>query len=240
MSEQYASGIEHTGKYVAYYRVSTLRQGATGLGIDAQRETVQRFLNGGDWKLVGEFVETESGKKNDRPQLDAAIELCKKTKATLVVAKLDRLSRNLAFITNMMYSKVDFVAADNPHANRLTLHILAAMAEYERDQISERTKAALAALKKKGVTKAGKKIDRLGQQDSAVLRNMGHNGRATQSAIAQQFAENTLPIIEQIQAAGLKTLREIATALKARGIKTSTGRANWHPQQVKSILDRKG
>jgi len=240
MSEQYASGIEHTGKYVAYYRVSTLRQGATGLGIDAQRETVQRFLNGGDWKLVGEFVETESGKKNDRPQLDAAIELCKKTKATLVVAKLDRLSRNLAFITNMMDSKVDFVAADNPHANRLTLHILAAMAEYERDQISERTKAALAALKKKGVTKAGKKIDRLGQQDSAVLRNMGHNGRATQSAIAQQFAENTLPIIEQIQAAGLKTLREIATALKARGIKTSTGRANWHPQQVKSILDRKG
>jgi len=217
-----------------------LRQGATGLGIDAQRETVQRFLNGGDWKLVGEFVETESGKKNDRPQLDAAIELCKKTKATLVVAKLDRLSRNLAFITNMMDSKVDFVAADNPHANRLTLHILAAMAEYERDQISERTKAALAALKKKGVTKAGKKIDRLGQQDSAVLRNMGHNGRATQSAIAQQFAENTLPIIEQIQAAGLKTLREIATALKARGIKTSTGRANWHPQQVKSILDRKG
>jgi len=139
-----------------------------------------------------------------------------------------------------MDSKVDFVAADNPHANRLTLHILAAMAEYERDQISERTKAALAALKKKGVTKAGKKIDRLGQQDSAVLRNMGHNGRATQSAIAQQFAENTLPIIEQIQAAGLKTLREIATALKARGIKTSTGRANWHPQQVKSILDRKG
>jgi DNA invertase Pin-like site-specific DNA recombinase len=240
MSDQYASGIEHTGKYVAYYRVSTLKQGATGLGMDAQRETVTQWINGGNWEMIGEFVEVESGKKNDRPQLAAAIALCKKKKATLVVAKLDRLGRNLAFIANLMESKINLVVADQPAVNNFTLHILAAVAEQERIDISKRTKAALAALKKKGVTKAGKKIDRLGQQNDAILRDMGHNGHATQSAIAQQFADNTLPIIEQIQAAGLKTLREIATALHARGIKTSTGRADWHPQQVKSILDRKG
>ena len=140
----------HSGKFVAYYRVSTDRQGKSGLGLDAQREAVTSYLNGGSWQLVQELVEVESGKRADRPQLAAALAACRKHKAKLVIAKLDRLSRNLAFIATLMDSGVEFVAVDNPHANRLTVHILAAVAEHERVMISERTKAALAAAKARG------------------------------------------------------------------------------------------
>ena len=140
----------HSGKFVAYYRVSTDRQGKSGLGLDAQREAVTSYLNGGSWQLVQELVEVESGKRADRPQLAAALAACRKHKAKLVIAKLDRLSRNLAFVATLMESGVEFVAVDNPHANRLTVHILAAVAEHERVMISERTKAALAAAKASG------------------------------------------------------------------------------------------
>ena len=141
----------HFGKFVAYFRVSTDRQGKSGLGLDAQREAVMSYLNGGSWTLVSEFTEVESGKRSDnRPQLAAAIAACKRQKAKLVIAKLDRLSRNLAFIAALMESGVEFVAADMPHANRLTVHILAAVAEHERQMISERTRAALQAAKKRG------------------------------------------------------------------------------------------
>ena len=135
---------------VAYYRVSTDRQGRSGLGLEAQQKAVMDFLNGGAWELVGEFVEVESGKKSDRPELTRAIDACRKHKARLVIAKLDRLSRNLAFVATLMDSGVEFVAVDNPHANKLTIHILAAVAEHEREAISERTKAALAAAKARG------------------------------------------------------------------------------------------
>src|SRR6202047_1789417 len=137
-------------RYVAYYRVSTDRQGRSGLGLDAQQKAVQDYLNGGDWSLVAELTEVETGKRSDRPELAKALALCRKHKGKLVIAKLDRLSRNLAFIATMMDSGVEFVAVDNPHANKLTLHILAAVAQHEREMIAERTKAALQAAKQRG------------------------------------------------------------------------------------------
>jgi DNA invertase Pin-like site-specific DNA recombinase len=138
------------GRFVAYYRVSTEKQGRSGLGIDAQRHAVQNYLNGGAWKLLAEFTEIESGKRSDRPKLIEAIKLARKDRATLLIAKLDRLARNVAFIANLMEAGVEFVAVDMPHANRLTVHILSAVAEHERELISQRTKAALAAAKERG------------------------------------------------------------------------------------------
>src|SRR2546421_792020 len=140
----------HQGRFIAYFRVSTDKQGKSGLGLEAQRKAVLDYLNGGRWSLVQEFVEIESGKHNERPQLTAALAACNKHRARLVIAKLDRLSRNLAFIAALMESGVEFVAVDNPHANKLTVHILAAVAQHEREMISERTKAALAAAKRRG------------------------------------------------------------------------------------------
>jgi DNA invertase Pin-like site-specific DNA recombinase len=131
---------------IAYYRVSTSQQGESGLGLAAQKEIVMRFL--GNTPLLAEFTEVESGKRHkNRPQLMAAIELCKKRKAKLVIAKLDRLSRNVVFISSLMESGIDFVCCDNPHANKFLLHMLAAFAEHEREQISERVKAALGRVK---------------------------------------------------------------------------------------------
>ena len=118
----------HRGKFVAYFRVSTDKQGRSGLGFEAQRHAVDQFLNGGSWSLIGEFTEVESGKRNKRPELEKALAVCKRQKAKLVIAKLDRLSRNLAFIATLMDSGVEFIAVDNPHANKLTVHILAASA----------------------------------------------------------------------------------------------------------------
>src|SRR6267378_4434800 len=142
--------------FVSYYRVSTGRQGHSGLGLDAQRQAVQEYLGGKpENQLVEEHTEIESGKRSDRPELQAALATCKRHKATLIIAKLDRLARNVAFIANLMESGVEFVAVDNPHASKLMLHMLAAFAEHEREQISSRTKAALAAAKARGV-KLGK------------------------------------------------------------------------------------
>ncbi|WP_435357756.1 recombinase family protein [Emticicia sp. SJ17W-69] len=138
-------------KAIAYYRVSTDRQGKSGLGLEAQNATVQQFAIFKQWEIVGEFTEIESGKKNNRPQLQEALKQCLKQKAILVIAKLDRLGRNVAFISSLMESKVEFVAVDNPHANRLMLHLLAAFAEHEREQIRTRTKEAQKAAKKRGV-----------------------------------------------------------------------------------------
>src|SRR5215212_2109818 len=133
------------GTVVAYYRVSTARQGQSGLGLEAQQKAVADFLNGGNWQLIGEVVEVESGKRSDRPKLQEALRLCRLHGATLVIAKLDRLARNVAFISNLMESGVEFRAVDFPQANRLTVHILAAVAEHEREMISKRTKDALAS-----------------------------------------------------------------------------------------------
>src|SRR5437588_6197688 len=182
----------HFGKFVAYYRVSTDRQGKSGLGLDAQREAVENYLNGARWSLVADFTEIESGKRNDRPELEKALAACKKLKARLVIAKLDRLSRNLAFIATLMESGVEFVAVDMPEANKLTVHILAAMAEHEREQISKRTRDALAAAKRRG--------RRLGNPDIAEVAK---RGRAALKANARRFAANVRPIIEEIKRSGI-------------------------------------
>src|SRR5262252_7090082 len=186
-------------RFVAYYRVSTDRQGKSGLGLEAQQMAVREYLNGGAWELVGEFTEIESGKHADRPQLAVAIETCRRQKAALVIAKLDRLSRNLAFVAALMESGVEFTAVDNPHANKLTVHILAAVAEHEREMISERTKAALQAAKARGV--------RLGNPQ---LAKAAKRGVAAVRANARQFAANVLPIIEEIERAGVTSHNVIA------------------------------
>src|SRR4051812_13399101 len=149
------------GRFVAYYRVSTDRQGKSGLGLEAQREAVRSFLDGGSWMLTAEVTEVESGKRNDRPELDRALGLCRLYGATLIVAKLDRLARNVAFISKRMESGVDF-----PQANRLTVHILAAVAEHEAAMISQRTKAALAAAKARGI--------KLGNPANLLLMSMNY------------------------------------------------------------------
>src|SRR6478672_8687622 len=139
------------GKWISYLRVSTTRQGQSGLGIEAQRAAVNVFLNGGQWTLLKEFVEVESGAKSDRPQLNEALRMCRLYGAKLVIAKLDRLSRDAHFLLGLDKAGVDFLAADMPNANRLTVGILALVAEQERRMISERVKAALAQAKKRGV-----------------------------------------------------------------------------------------
>ncbi len=144
-----------TGQFIAYYRVSTQQQGRSGLGLDAQRASVMQYLNGGSWELSGEYTEVETGKGADaldkRPQLKAAIAACKQGKATLIIAKLDRLARNVHFITGLLESGIDFVCADMPQANKVMLQMYSIMAEWERDQISARTKAALQAAKERAV-----------------------------------------------------------------------------------------
>ena len=162
------------GNFIAYYRVSTARQGRSGLGLDAQRKSVTDFLNGGSWELLSEFVEVESGKNDDRPQLEQALATCELSGATLVVAKLDRLSRNLAFLAKLQDSGARFVAADMPEANELTIHIMAAVAQAERKAISTRTREALAAAKARGVRLGGNRGNledlRKGPAKSAEVR----------------------------------------------------------------------
>src|SRR5262245_15884554 len=216
----------HQGRFVAYYRVSTDRQGKSGLGLEAQREAVENYLNGGRWSLVAEFTEIESGKRNDRPELAKALATCKKQKARLVIAKLDRLSRNLAFIATLMDSGVEFICVDNPHANKLTVHILAAVAQHEREIISARTSAALKAAKSRGT--------RLGNPKLSEARR---HAAAAKKERADRYSANVLPVIREIQRSGIKSLRGVARALAARGIPTGRGGA-WSPVQVSAILAR--
>lgn len=212
-------------KYVAYYRVSTDRQGKSGLGLEAQREAVTNFLKGGG-ELIGEFTEIESGKRHDnRPQLADAIAQCRKAKAILVIAKLDRLARNVAFIANLMENKVQFVAVDMPQANELMLHIMAAFAQHERQVISKRVTEALAAAKRRGT--------RLGNprpQESL------ERGRATiAQAVATRHAIQ-FPLISELRRQGLP-LRAIADELNKRGIPTARGKA-WQGRSVLRELAR--
>jgi DNA invertase Pin-like site-specific DNA recombinase len=198
----------------------------SGLGIEAQRKAVTDYLNGGSWTLAQEFIEVESGKRSDRLELAKALAACKKLKAKLVVAKLDRLSRNVAFISKLMESGVEFVACDMPHANKLTVHILAAVAEHEREMISSRTKAALAAAKARG--------KKLGGPKQAIAAKLG--AEANKEA-ANKFAANVVPIIHQVKASGATSLRAVAAALTARGIPTPRGR-EWSAPQVANVLKR--
>ena len=159
------------GKFIAYYRVSTDHQGVNGNGMAAQRKAVEDYLNGGRWKLVGEFTEVESGKRSDRPQLEKALAACRKHKAKLVIAKLDRLSRNVHFISGLMERKVDFVACDMPSANAFMINVYAAVAQEERRMISDRTKAGLAAARERGVKLGGPSATRDQRNATGGLRS---------------------------------------------------------------------
>jgi DNA invertase Pin-like site-specific DNA recombinase len=220
------------GKFVSYLRVSTARQGASGLGLEAQRASVSGYLNGGEWDLVEEVLEIESGKRNDRPALAQALRLCRKHKAVLVIAKLDRLARNVAFISNLMESGVEFVAVDMPHANKFVVHILAAVAEQEAEAISKRTKAALQAAKARGTQLGGLRVSAERFGEIAAI------GRQTQTDKANQGKFAILPVIAKIQAGGAKTLtlRDIAAELNAREIPTPRGKGEWSAVQVMRVM----
>ncbi|WP_457798921.1 recombinase family protein [Methylocystis sp. S23] len=215
------------GTYIAYYRVSTQKQGRSGLGLEAQQEAVRTFLNGGYWKLAAEIVEVESGKRSDRPKLAEALRLCRLHGATLIIAKLDRLARNVAFVSAIMESGVEFVAADFPQANRLTIHILAAVAEHEAKAISDRTKAALQAAKARGTKLGGFRGVKV---DSAA-------GRAARAAQADNRAADLGPIIADLRSTGVTSLGGIAAALNEKGIPTAKG-GKWQAVQVQRVLAR--
>ena len=210
-------------RFVPYYRVSTERQGRSGLGMDAQRDAVMRHVGDRSGELLADFCEIESGKRSDRPQLAAAIGAAKKAKATLIIAKLDRLARNVHFISGLMESGVDFVAADNPHANKLMVHLLAAFAEHEREQISQRTKDALAAAKTRGI--------RLG-------RNGADRLAPAYRAEAVERARQLAPVLAELKDAGMSA-RRIAAELTARSIATPNG-GRWHAQTVLRMMYRGG
>src|SRR5258707_8067055 len=185
--------------FVAYLRVSTVRQGESGLGLEAQRATVEAFARQHGGAIVASFVEVETGKRSDGPELAKALEAARKGKATLLIAKLDRLARNVAFIANLMDAGVEFLACDQPFASRVTLHILAAVAEDEARRISERTKAALAAAKARG-----KKLG------SPIAAETVGKARAARSAYAAKANETTRAVIRDIMGSGVKTLAGIA------------------------------
>ena len=219
------------GKFISYLRVSTDKQGQSGLGIEAQRKAVDDYLNGGAWQLLREYVEIETGKRNDRPQLAAALAHAKATGATVVIAKWDRLARNVAFTAALLESGVEFVACDNPHATRFTIHILAAVAEHEAAMISVRTRAALAAAKARG--------QKLGNPNGArALRGLGNAaGIAAVSASANRHAAQVLPVIGAIRDDGVTSLLGIAAELNRRGILTARG-GQWYATTVRNLLER--
>jgi DNA invertase Pin-like site-specific DNA recombinase len=220
------------GTFVAYYRVSTDRQGASGLGLEAQRAAVAEYLNGGKWTIAAEFTEVESGKRDDnRPQLADAIKACRLYGAKLVIAKLDRLSRDAHFLLGLEKAGVDFVAADMPNANRLTVGIMAMVAEEERRMISARTKAALAAAKARGVKLGGLRSTGLSDADRAV-------GRQTMQARSQARAAELAPVIQELRAAGVTSFLGLAKALTDRGVPTARGGSQWTAMQVKRVVDR--
>lgn len=209
-------------RYIAYFRVSTERQGVSKLGLEAQQFSAKQFVSG-KGEIVGEYVEIESGKKCAREQLQAAIDHVKKINGTLLILKLDRLARNVFFIAKLMESKIDFVCVDNPSATPFVIHILAAVGENEAKAISERTKAALASLKRRGI--------KLGNPNPDVAA-MNHGATAAK----EKFAEKIIGIVREIQSTGIKTLQGIADCLNRRGYQTRTGK-QWFPATVKNLLN---
>jgi DNA invertase Pin-like site-specific DNA recombinase len=216
---------------ITYIRVSTSKQGRSGLGIEAQRQSLRQFAKAEGLELVREFVEVETGKGSDaldrRPQLKAALAAAKRLKCHVAVAKLDRLSRDVHFISGLMAHRVPFVVAElGADVDPFVLHLFAALAEKERSLISTRTRQALAAAQARGVTLGSPKLAQA--RESAV---------ASIKAGADQHAANVLPIIREAQKAGATSLRAVAEALNARGISTARG-GSWHAMSVKNVLDR--
>ena len=212
-----------THRFVSYYRVSTDKQGRSGLGLDAQFAAVQQHIKRSGGALIESFQEIETGKHSDRPELQSALKLCRQKKAVLVIAKLDRLSRNLAFIANLMESGVDFVACDMPTANKTMLQIMAVFAEHEREMISQRTKDALQAAKARG--------QKLGNPRPDVPQMNQRRAETT-----RQFREAIYPRIRQLRDSGL-TFRAIAEHLNESGTRSQNNR-QWHSEAVRLVLLR--
>jgi DNA invertase Pin-like site-specific DNA recombinase len=226
---QPASGTEHHGEFVSYLRVSTARQGQSGLGLEAQRKAVVDYLNGGNWRLVGEYVEVESGANDERPKLKEALARSRLHNATLVIAKLDRLSRDAHFLLGLQKAGVRFVAADMPEANEMIVGIMAVVAQAERKMASARTKAALEAAKARGVKLGG---------DRGNLPAVAAQGRLAGLAVRQKAAQQRLadiaPIVADLRAHGAASLRQIATGLNDRGIPAPLG-GQWSAAQVRRL-----
>ncbi|MET4371039.1 DNA invertase Pin-like site-specific DNA recombinase [Bradyrhizobium sp. LB12.1] len=218
-----------SNRYVAYYRVSTQRQGRSGLGLAAQRQAVIESLCGRG-ELVSEYTEIESGRRTDRPRLAEALAACRLHRATLIIAKLDRLARNVAFVSNLMDSETEFEAVDFPQANRLTIHILAAVAENEAQAISQRTRAALAAAKARG-TRLG------GFRGRAGTCNDLAKARAARTGKANRRASDLAPLIQAIRSDGETSAGKLAGALNERGITAPRG-GTWCAAQVRRVLTR--
>jgi DNA invertase Pin-like site-specific DNA recombinase len=217
-----------SGKFVAYYRVSTQRQGRSGLGLDAQRSAVRDYLNGGEWTLVSEFTEIESGKLNERPELAKALAACRIHGATLVIAKLDRLSRDAHFLIGLSKGGVEFTATDMPNANRLTVGIMALVAQQEREAISARTKAALAAAKARGA--------KLGRRENLSGRDKGTFVSANIRRAAKcKYCDDLKPMFETARLAGAKTLRALSDYLNGRCVPARRG-GRWTATQVARVL----
>jgi DNA invertase Pin-like site-specific DNA recombinase len=240
-----------TAKFVAYYRVSTGRQGKSGLGIEAQHEAVRTYLNGGDLTIVGEYTEVESGKRSDRPALDKALAAARLHRASLVVSKVDRLTRSVAFLSRLLEAGVDVRFADLPQiegaTGRFMLQQMVAVAELEAGMISARTKAALAAAKKRGKKLGGRRRKIVGQNDRGkpIYGDVANGSprariaatRARQERSAQRAADIG-PTIKAIQQAGVTSLRAIAAALNERAIPTARGGGLWSAVQVSRVLAR--
>jgi len=222
-------------KIVAYYRVSTSKQGKSGLGIEAQKEAVSSYANANGCKIVSEFMEVESGKDNNRPKLAEALELCDITGARLTIAKLDRLSRNVAFLSGLMEAKVKFTACDNPEATELTIHILAAVAQAERKAISERTKAALQAAKARGQTLGNPRL----AEARSKIDIKAASSKATQSRVAasKARAEKVLKVIDKARENGCHTLQRIADYLNEETAILTPRGSVWTRGAVKRVID---
>lgn len=220
-------------KYVSYLRVSTGKQGRSGLGLEAQRHAVETYLNGGQWEVVEEFVEVESGKNNSRPMLTEAIELCHAIGATLIVAKIDRLTRDAAFLLSLKDAGVEFVAADMPDANRLTVGIMALVAEQEREAISKRTREALQAAKVRGVQlgayRDGVFVGRVGTPEDAKRASQARSEKYKASAAAKAS------LLRKIDPEGLLSLRHISDRLNEMGVPTVSGRGKWSANSVRRL-----
>lgn len=217
-------------KFVAYYRVSTRRQGQSGLGLEAQQKAVRDWLNGGRWELVEEFTEVESGRKADRPKLQAALAACRIHKATLVIAKLDRLARDAHFLLGLQKEGVRFRAVDMPEANEMVVGIMACIAQGERKMISDRTKAALKAAKARGVKLGGYR----GYTPSSQDRRKASRALTEK---AKRVAQDYAHLIGSIRGSGVTSLNGISKALNAQGVPSPRG-GLWQSVTVKRVLGR--
>jgi len=240
-----------TGKFIAYYRVSTDKQGKSGLGLEAQRQAVANYLNGGDWKIIAEFTEVESGRRSDRPQLDAALKAARLHRAAIVVSKVDRLTRSVAFLSKLLEANVDVRFADLPQIEgpigQFMLQQMASVAQLEAGLIGKRTREALAAAKERGTKLGGIRRKVIGKDERGkktygeqVLNVSAKTRKLAAKALRERTdarASDLAPIIEELQVGGATSLRAIAAGLNDRGIPTARG-GEWSSPQVMRVLER--